>query len=186
MCAYADRSAKGPRLTDPSDSATVESLFAAHHPALIRFVFRRVGDRQLSEDLAAECYARALAQRNRTTINAGWLYGTARNLIGDTYRRRDREQRLLHLLSTAVAAPPEMDTSPVIGALAALTAHDRELLVMLHIDDLPPSDVAIALGVSLPTVWKRGSRARERLRGLLSNAGQPGLEERAIPARAGS
>ncbi|MDQ7878539.1 RNA polymerase sigma factor [Microbacterium sp. QXD-8] len=169
-------------MTDSPDStATVESLFAAHYPSLVRFVFRRVGDRQLSEDLAAECYVRALGQSHRTTINAGWLYGTARNLIGDAYRRRDREQRLLQTLSTAVAESPETDHSALVDALAELTAHDRELLVMLHIDDLPPADVATALGVSLPTVWKRGSRARERLRTLLMRAGHRPSEGRVIP-----
>jgi RNA polymerase sigma-70 factor (ECF subfamily) len=57
------------------------------------------------------------------------------------------------------------------GALSELSAHDRELLVMLHVDDLPAADVAEVLGVSLPTVWKRGSRARERLRGILVRTG---------------
>lgn len=169
-------------MTDsPEPAATVESLFEAHYPSLVRFVFRRVGDRQLAEDLAAECYVRALGNAQRVTINPGWLYGTARNLIGDAYRRRDREQRLLQTLSTAVTPQPDADGSPLIEALTRLSPHDRELLVMLHIDDLSPSDVATALGVSPSTVWKRGSRARERLRGLLVRAGHQPSEGRVIP-----
>ncbi len=159
-------------MTDPPDpTATLESLFETHYPSLVRFVFRRIGDRQLSEDLAAECYVRALRQQHRTEINAGWLYGTARNLIGDTYRRREREQRLLHALSTTITAETETEQSPLVGALGELNAHDRELLVMLHVDGLSSADVATALGLSPSTVWKRSSRARERLRGILTRNG---------------
>lgn len=159
-------------MTDPPGStATVESLFEAHYASLVRFVFRRVGDQQLSEDLAAECYVRAIRQSRRAPIDAGWLYGTARNLVGDAYRRRERERRLLQSLSSRISESSETDHSPLTGALSELSAHDRELLVMLHVDDLPAADVAEVLGVSLPTVWKRGSRARERLRGILVRTG---------------
>ena len=154
-------------IVPPNSTATVESLFVAHHSSLVRFVRRRVDDRELAEDLVAECYVRALIQERRSPVGAGWLYGTARNLIGDAYRRRERDQRLLQALAVAVAATSDSEHSPVIAALEELSAPDRELLVMLHLDDISPTDAAAALGVSLPAVWKRSSRARERVRGVL-------------------
>ena len=148
----------------PEAAAMVQSLFDAHFTGLVRFAARRVGDKHLAEDLAVECFVRALRHRDPTSISAGWLYRTARNLIGDSYRRKERDVRLLEELSKTVADSHSPHDAELLGPLAELPAGDRELLMLLYLDRLPATDVATVLGLSMTAVWKRASRAKTRLR----------------------
>jgi RNA polymerase sigma-70 factor (ECF subfamily) len=143
----------------------VQSLFDAHFTALVRFATRRVGDVHLAEDLAAECFVRALKHRDPATISTAWLFLTTRNLIGDTYRRQEREHKLLSTLSAGISETyPHAEEAELLGPLSQLAATDLELLMLLYVDRLPASDVAVILEISVAAVWKRGSRAKMRLR----------------------
>ena len=160
----------------PEAAAIVQSLFDAHFTGLVRFAARRVGDRHLAEDLAVECFVRALRHRDPTSIGSGWLYRTARNLVGDSYRRRDREVRLIEELSKTVADTSPPHDAELLGPLAKLSAGDRELLMLLYLDRLPVADVATVLGLSVTTVWKRASRAKSRLRESVAGTGSEPTE----------
>jgi RNA polymerase sigma-70 factor (ECF subfamily) len=58
-------------------------------------------------------------------------------------------------------------TARVQAALARLTARDRELLVLRHLEQMPTRDVAAVLGLSEGALKMRQLRALERLRALL-------------------
>ncbi len=55
----------------------------------------------------------------------------------------------------------------VIDALGQLKPHDREMLVLRHLEQLPVPEVAAVLGVSQTAVTSRHLRALQRLRALL-------------------
>ena len=75
---------------DPEDFTT---LYKRSYRTILRYIYQRVNDHALAEDLTAETYARALEkQKNGVTITVGWLIRAARNLIGNEYQRRDRAQ----------------------------------------------------------------------------------------------
>jgi RNA polymerase sigma-70 factor (ECF subfamily) len=54
-----------------------------------------------------------------------------------------------------------------MGALAELSARDREVLVMRHLERLRSSEIAEALGITEGAVESRLLRALMRFRGLL-------------------
>lgn len=62
-----------------------------------------------------------------------------------------------------VASKRELATE-VANVLAQLSAKDREILLLRHIEELSLSEVAIDLGISLEAAKKRYRRALERLR----------------------
>jgi RNA polymerase sigma-70 factor, ECF subfamily len=56
-------------------------------------------------------------------------------------------------------------------ALARLAEHDREVLVLRHLEQLSPQEIAAILGVSAGVVYTRHLRALRRLQDLLSTEG---------------
>jgi RNA polymerase sigma-70 factor (ECF subfamily) len=57
----------------------------------------------------------------------------------------------------------------VRAALAQLAEHDREVLVLRHLEQLSTQEIAAVLGVTEGAVYTRHLRALERLRGLLGD-----------------
>jgi RNA polymerase sigma-70 factor (ECF subfamily) len=55
----------------------------------------------------------------------------------------------------------------VRAALEALPERDREVLVLRHLEELPPREIAAVLGLSEGAVYTRHLRALRKLRILL-------------------
>ena len=65
-------------------------------------------------------------------------------------------------------AVAEMDV-----ALAMLSSEQREVLLLVALEDMPYAEVAQTLGVPIGTVMSRLSRGRERLRALMDKRSEP-------------
>lgn len=72
------------------DPEAFAELYRLHHPRVIGFVFQRVNDRHLAEDLAADTFAKALVALPQLNYCGdglnGWLITIARNLVTDYFR----------------------------------------------------------------------------------------------------
>lgn len=110
-----------------------------------------------------------------------WLYGTARNLLLEEVRRRHR--------STSLAEPEQLAPAPELEeidpalrrALLALSALDREALLLVAWEDLTPVQAARALGIN-PTAFRvRLLRARRRLRDRLAEDPVDGIAPLVVP-----
>jgi RNA polymerase sigma factor (sigma-70 family) len=185
-----------PELGDISDAQLVADsnaegsafahLFDRHVDSIYGYIVRRVG-RSLAEELTAETFARAFAQRARfVPLNdsaAPWLYGIATNLIG-TARRAERRQ-LAAYERAARAAPDAHDDfeqsnaridaaraiPQLVRTLAQLEPGDRDALVLFAWQDLTYAEVGAALGIPAGTVASRINRARRRVRASLRMTG---------------
>src|ERR671932_1060193 len=80
-----------------TDSAAVERLFRTYHAHLVRYLTRRLGDRDWAEEVAQETFVRALRQDHITNERA-WLFTVANNLVRDEARKDARRRRHLELL----------------------------------------------------------------------------------------
>ena len=74
------------------DEAALAELYDRYAPRIYAYIYRRVSDAALAEDLTGELFVRMLrAIRNervwRTSFVA-WLYRIAHNLVVDHYRQR--------------------------------------------------------------------------------------------------
>lgn len=147
----------------------IEELFAQFHQPLVRMLYRRTGDQDRAEDLAAEVFARALAAPPDNP--RPWLFAVALNLVRDDGRRAVRQGRRLQLLkgeSATSAGPPDEDfernekTKAVQAALTELRDLDREVL-LLKAEGFDYDEIAAATGLARGAIGTTICRARKRL-----------------------
>jgi RNA polymerase sigma factor (sigma-70 family) len=138
-----------------------------NYPRVYRFVRRRVESPEMAEELAADVF-RVVWQKwgDEPRAELSWLLTIARNLVGNAYRSRDRQQALQDKLrSTAVVRfGDESDNVAVQDALAALREKDRDILQLAYWDELSTADIAGVLQCSESAAKVRLHRARAAFR----------------------
>ena len=152
-----------------------EALFAEHHAAVLRYVERRVDDREQARELTMDCFEIVWRRYDPAApFRRPWLLQTARNLVGDSYRRRDREREGMRTLAAATDIP---DTSfqnvDLRLALRDLPGAYREILELFYWVGLSASEIAEVVGCRTSAAWKRLSRARDSVRLLLQEPREP-------------
>jgi RNA polymerase sigma-70 factor (ECF subfamily) len=153
----------------------VERLFRAYHATLVRYLTRRLGDRDWAEEVAQEAFVRALRQ-DAIVNERAWLFAVANNLVRDDARRATRQRRHLELMAAEAreqeqALPEEpveftleqaQESSDARRALDALGERDRQALLMKE-EGLDYGEIADVLGIERSSVGTTLSRARRRL-----------------------
>lgn len=150
---------------------TAERLFVTYHATLVRYLTRRLGDRDWAEEVAQETFVRAL--RQETIMNErAWVFAVAHNLVRDGARRDARNRRHLELMAAEVreAEDSEEEQSQdraeqlrvARQALATLTERDRQALLLKE-EGLDYQEIADVLGIEKSSVGTTLSRARRRL-----------------------
>jgi RNA polymerase sigma factor (sigma-70 family) len=156
-------------------------LFQRHADGLSRYVTRRLGPHH-AEDIVAETFLTAFRQRDRYDPHRAdarpWLYGIAANLIRRHHRDETRWLRALERTgidpvdSAADLAEARLTADAaaraVAAAVAALSSHQREVVLLITWAGLTYDQVAEALGIPEGTVRSRMNRARSRLRVALA------------------
>jgi RNA polymerase sigma-70 factor (ECF subfamily) len=155
-----------------------ERLYAAEAGGLFSFLAYRTGDRALAEDLLADAFERALRARRRydrrKASQKTWLYAIALNCLRDHARRAAAEGRALERTGAAGDAWTDPALAGVehrdelAGALAALSAEEREAVALRFGAELTVPEMADLLGEPLTTVEGRVYRALRKLRAQLS------------------
>jgi RNA polymerase sigma-70 factor (ECF subfamily) len=154
----------------PPDRLT--ALFAAYHEPLVRFLTRRLGDRDWAEELAQETFVRAMRQETIASERS-WLFAVAANLVRDEARRDARHRQRLELLRAQSQADAVVEPEPTSmeragdqaiarAAVAMLAERDRDALLMRE-EGLSYEEIASALDLSVGSVGTTLSRARRRL-----------------------
>ena len=157
-------------------------LFERHFDRLFSYVARRLGQDKAA-DVAAETFTVAFRRRgdydSQYKSALPWLYGIAGRLIR---RHRLAEFRHLRALGSAARGSRHVELDEeienrldatrslpsVARAVMALSADERETLLLIAWGDLTYQQIADAMDVPVGTVRSRLSRARSRLRGTLA------------------
>jgi RNA polymerase sigma-70 factor (ECF subfamily) len=151
-----------------------------HQRVLYGYLARRVGA-DLAEEITAETFTRAFAQRDRYDPRwpdaRPWLFGIALNLMRTHLRSEGRRLRAYSRQGTMDAAELQPDTTDtdtrldasaqgpkLAAALAALSAGDREVLLLFAWGDMAYDDIAETLDIPVGTVRSRLNRARRVVR----------------------
>src|SRR3954447_22051681 len=157
---------------------TLEHILHEQSEPLTRRLRRIVRSPEAAEDLRQETFARAWAHAPRDASpdhQRAWLHRTATNLALDELRRRRlRDHAVLDDAATDFGAPEPGEQFAAREALAALTPHERLILVLRFHAGLPLRDVGALLDVSEDAARKRVARARKRFAAAL-NAGRAPL-----------
>jgi RNA polymerase sigma factor (sigma-70 family) len=149
-------------------------IFDRHFHTIHAYLRRRVGS-ALADDLAASTFTEAFSARRRYDGSRPdalpWLYGIASNLLRRHYRTEKRQLRAFARTGVDPVHAPEAESDPlaaeVAAALAALSADDRDTLLLFAWTELSYAEIATGLGIPVGTVRSRLNRARTTVRELL-------------------
>ena len=149
----------------------VERLFRAYNAQLVRYLTRRLGDRDWAEEVAQEVFVRALRQDSLTNERA-WLFTVANNLVRDAARKDARRRRHLAILREqerdAVVEPEPTSLERAQEAALARAAVERlperdRLALLMREEGLDYHEIAESLGLSVGSIGTTLARARRRL-----------------------
>jgi RNA polymerase sigma-70 factor (ECF subfamily) len=167
------------QLLDADHPAAFGTFYERHVGAVTSYAARRVSRPDLTFDVVAETFARALERRAQYDEQRGpavaWLLGIARNLIADAHRRRridaDARQRLglpvVHLDDDQLARIEERGRVDLAAALATLPDAQREAVLRRVLAEEPYPAIAAGVGCSEQVVRQRVARGLARLRRTL-------------------
>lgn len=158
-------------------------FYERHVGAVTAYVARRVARPDLTFDVVAETFARALERRAQYDPARGpavaWLLGIARNLIADAARRRRVDAAARRRLGMApvglddaqLAAIEARGSVDLRTALAALPGDQREAVLRRVLADEAYPAIAADVGCSEQVVRQRVARGLARLRRDLKEEG---------------
>ena len=146
-----------------------------HLPRLRRYARALTLDMAQADDLVQDTLERALVKldlwRPGTDLRA-WLFTLMHNLFVNKVRaNRPRETDLDEARDVPVSGG-QMDAlalRDIHAALGRLPTEQREVILLVGLEQFGYGEAAHILGVPLGTVMSRLSRGRERLRQLLSD-----------------
>jgi RNA polymerase sigma-70 factor (ECF subfamily) len=150
------------------ETAALEVLFSAHWPAAYRAAWLIVRDAHAAEDIAQEGFVaalRALDRFDRRRPFGPWLRTIVARRAIDAARaralRREVDPGALEALPSAGAAAGIADD--LLAAIAALPDDQRVVVVLRHLLELTPSEIAGVVGVPRGTVNSRLRRGLDTL-----------------------
>lgn len=157
----------------------------AELPRLRRYARALVRDVDAADDLVQDCVERSLSRlhqfRDGTDMRP-WLFTIMHSIFINGVSRRKRavdSEALGHDFETRLATPPEQGQALVMrdlqAALARLPDEQREVVVLVGLEDMTYKQAAEITGVPLGTVMSRLARGRERLGQLMNGKSSAAL-----------
>ncbi len=147
-------------------------------PRLRRYARALTGDRLMADDLVQDTLERAWMKRHLWREGSdlrAWMFTIMHNVYVNQVRARIADATIP--LDTeafnvpACGSPVELlEVADLDAALRRLPDEQREVLLLVALEQLSYSEAAGALGIPVGTVMSRLFRARERLRVLLGGA----------------
>jgi RNA polymerase sigma-70 factor (ECF subfamily) len=156
--------------------AASHNSLVGHIPDLRRYARSLTGDAWAADDLVQDTLERACERWQLWAAGSdlrAWLFTLMHNLFVDTARRAVRQQAgqrvdvddvANELLAAAGVPDQAMDLQ---RCLLRLPPEQREVLLLVTLQDLGYEEAARITGVPIGTVMSRLSRARARLRDLM-------------------
>jgi RNA polymerase sigma-70 factor (ECF subfamily) len=146
-------------------------------PRLRRYAQALVGDSTRADDIVQDCLERAWSKihlfRPGSDLRA-WLFTILHNVHANAARRYNTSPTLVPLLDETLAPASratqldELEVGDLRSALAKLSDDQRQVILMVGMEQMRYEEVATVLEIPIGTVMSRLHRARERLRDLLS------------------
>jgi len=142
-------------------------------PRLRRYARALVSDRARADDLVQDTLERAWNKfhlwRPGSDLRA-WLFTVMHNVHVNQVRA-SRDHAMLDdegpEMAVAAVQGASLEIRDLERALAVLSPEQREVLLLIALEDMSYAEVAAMLDIPIGTVMSRLSRAREKLRALM-------------------
>jgi len=168
------------RAAQGGSKEAIEQIYRAHWPRAHRAAFLIVHDGAAAEDIAQEAFLaalRALDGFDRRRPFGPWLHRIVVNRSIDWTRRRNlRAEVALEPERMGPSASPEAAigfTSEIVDALSELPGDQRAIVVLRHLLDYTPGEIARMVDLPRGTVNSRMRRALDSVRRSLGEETTP-------------
>jgi RNA polymerase sigma-70 factor (ECF subfamily) len=152
----------------------ITSLLVENHRQFLAFLERRVGNRELAEDILQDAFVKSIektdALRDEQSAVA-WFYRMLRNAVIDHHRRTavrsKASEAFAREMEGAVEPPPEIREeicACVIRLSETLKREYADAIQRIDIDGVAVASYAKEAGISTSNAGVRVFRAREALR----------------------
>lgn len=151
-----------------------------NHRAFLRYLERRVGDRELAEDILQDAFTKLIDRPEQAPADQGivpWFYRTLRNAAIDRFRRRGTATRAIEAfareLDVHTAPAPDIEAeicACVIRLAGTLKPEYAEALQAIDVEGTPVRLYADQKGLSPSNAGVRVFRAREALKRRLDES----------------
>jgi RNA polymerase sigma-70 factor (ECF subfamily) len=156
------------------------AVLLENHRAFLRYLERRVGDRDLAEDLLQDAFAKVVARPEQAPADEAivpWFYTALRNAATDRFRRRDAAARahaaFARELETQASPSSEMEAeicACVTRLAGTLKPEYAEALQAIEVQRVPIKTFAEQKGLSSGNAAVRVFRARRALKKRVSES----------------
>src|SRR5438045_8605019 len=139
------------------------NLIVPYIPNLRRYARALVGDRDGADDLVQDTLERAVRKFHlwRPGDLRAWLFSIMHNVFVNQLKAR-KISSTVDIDEMSIAAPipdvTSLDVADVQRALALIAPEQREVLLLIALEDMTYADVSPALGLPIGTVLSRPSR----------------------------
>jgi RNA polymerase sigma-70 factor, ECF subfamily len=158
------------------DAMNAETI-APHIPRLRRYARALLGDQHAADDLVQDTLERALNKRHLWRPGSdlrAWLFAIMHNVFVNQLRGRKTHPEEVLAEASLPAVPPtapiQLELRDLQTALALLPPEQREVLLLVGLENLTYAEASEALGIPIGTVMSRLFRGRERLRATMTGA----------------
>lgn len=168
------------RASQAGDPDSFDLLVMKHQPAIAAVLFRFSAQRADLEDMTQETFIRAWRSLPRWEPRKPfihWLKRIAVNVALE-YCRKHRRSPLSRLADDGVdrigrlaGEPQALAGDEAREILSHLPPDQRTLLTLLHLEQMPLTEIAGHLGISLANAKIKAFRARAKLRTILQSHG---------------
>jgi RNA polymerase sigma-70 factor (ECF subfamily) len=156
------------------DPAALAEIYDRYSGKIYSYVYHRVGDGRVAEDLVGDVFVRMLeairSDRAWSTSLQGWLYRIAHNLIVDQYRRGGNRESV-ELDETWMAAENASHSFENVFAskqlqqgMRVLTEEQQQVVVLRFVEGLSNAEVAEILDKTEGAIKALQHRALSALR----------------------
>lgn len=147
-----------------------------HIPRLRRYARALTGERVAADDLVQDTLERAWSKLHLWRLGSdmrAWLFTIMHNVFINQVRGRSAEQTVsmddeMTEFPDRAGQSDALEIRDLDAALRRLPDEQREVLLLVGLEQLSYAEAAKALGIPIGTVMSRLSRARARLRHLMT------------------
>jgi RNA polymerase sigma-70 factor, ECF subfamily len=175
------------------DTDAMATLYHRHGALIYRFSLRMCQDPSVAEEVTQEVFLALMRQGERYDPERGklatWLCGVARRQV---WKQLEKQQRYHPLTGVDDIWQPESpDDTPAVAltrkeavealrrGVDELPAQWKEVILLCEFEEMTYAEVALVIGVPVGTVRSRLSRAKVRLKTILTMEPQGAMKEQA-------
>ncbi len=170
------------RRAQECDSQALADIYERYYQGIYSYIFYRVGDDSLAEDLTSEVFLKALEAIESYTFRgiplSAWLYRIAANLVVDYFRRQPKqpnlpleETKLFSNDNPAELLERGLTAGELRKALSKLTEEQKQVIILKFVNGLSNAEVAKVLGKTEGAVKSLQHRALASLARHLGELG---------------